>query len=232
MSDASKDHEDFWNSYACAAQPFQGNGLFSSFVTNPAITGAYAEAWVRSMIRNMLGQRFRISTGAVIRSMDRKRGLVSVPQCDVIVWDPSELPAVFECGEFALVPLCAVRAIIEIKRTGNKRQRPKLTQQLKERESLLPTSPDYDFLLGVFVNDNDRQPWFNDEGTLRPDWLADYWLKHSGKPPIVRILHKSKPDTNGIMAFLYFLAQVALRDDDRRVLASCERRRQKLRAEL
>jgi hypothetical protein len=87
---------EYWKAYAQAfAQPIQADGLLSHFVTNPNVTGAYAEAWVRSTTRNMLGSRFRISTGAVIRACDRGREL-SVPQCDLIVWDPSEMPAIFE----------------------------------------------------------------------------------------------------------------------------------------
>ena len=212
MSDVWTVFDDYWNLYAQAfALPFQANALFSSFATNTAITGAYAEAYIRSMIKSVLGQRFRISTGAVIRSQDKTRGLVSVPQCDVIVWDPSELPAIFECGEFALVPLFSVRAIIEVKRTGTKSEREVLTQQLKDRQSLLPTMSDMQFVLGVLVNDDDPQPWFNEERKPSPNWLEDYSLNNPGKPPVTRLLHNNKPDTNGIMAFIYFLAQVALR---------------------
>lgn len=204
-------NKGYWDLYAEAfAQPFQTNALFSSFATNPAITGAYAEAYVRLMIKSVLGQRFRISTGAVTRSQDNRRGLVSVPQCDVIVWDPSELPGIFECGEFALVPLCAVRAIIEIKRTGTKSARSKLTQQLKERQNLLPTMSQMDFVLGVILNDNnDPQPLFNDKHRPAPNWLEEHWLHNNGVPPITRILCNNEPDTAGIMAFIYFLAQVA-----------------------
>lgn len=212
MSDVWRVFDDYWKLYAQAfALPFQDNALFSSFATNTAITGAYAEAYVRSMIKGMLGQRFRISTGAVIRSQDKTRGLASVPQCDVIVWDPSELPAIFECGEFALVPLFSVRAIIEVKRTGTKSEREALIQQLKERQSLLPTMSDMNFLLGVFVNDDDPQPWFSDARKPREDWLEDYWTNNPGRPPLTRILHNNEPDTSGVMAFIYFLAQVALR---------------------
>jgi hypothetical protein len=192
-------------------QPIEANGLFSDFVTNPSVTGAYAEAWVRSMTRNMLGHRFRISTGAVIRSSDPIRGLANVSQCDLIVWDPSEMPAIFECAEFALVPIFATRAIIEVKRTGSKAEREKLIQQLKERRQLLCTGSDMKFVLGVFVSDDDPHPWFNDEGKLNPNWLENYWLQHPGQPPVTRLLCKDKPDTNGIMAFIYFLAQVASR---------------------
>jgi len=205
---------NYWDLYAQAfAQPFQANGLFSSFVTNPAVTGAYAEAYVRSTVKSMLGHRFRISTGAVIRSQDKTRGLASVPQCDLIIWDPSELPAIFESGDFAMVPIFAVRAIIEIKRKGNKSERKKLTQQLKARQNLLVTPSDMAFVLGVFVNDNDPQPWFNDERKPGPNWVEDYRLSNPEKPPVTRILHNNEPDTNGIMAFIYFLAQVALRKE-------------------
>ena len=91
LSDTWKARENYWNLYARAfAQSLGANSLLSSFVTNPNVTGAYAEAWIRSMVRNMLGHRFRISTGAVIRSCDNipSRGLSKVSQCDLIVWDP------------------------------------------------------------------------------------------------------------------------------------------------
>ena len=141
LSDTWKARENYWNLYARAfAQSLGANSLLSSFVTNPNVTGAYAEAWIRSMARNMLGHRFRISTGAVIRSCDNipSRGLSKVSQCDLIVRDPSEMPAIFECSEFALVPLFATRAVIEVKRTGNKAEREELAEQLKKRQNLLP----------------------------------------------------------------------------------------------
>jgi hypothetical protein len=162
MSDTWKHRDAYWDLYARTfAQPLQANGLFSGFVTNPCVTGAYAEAWLRSMVPNMLGLRFRISTGAVIRANDKAR---DVPQCGLIVWDPSEMPAVFESSEFALVPIFATRAIIEVKRTGNKAEREALKEQLKARRNLLRTVSQMDFVLGVILNDNnDSQLLFDDE---------------------------------------------------------------------
>src|SRR5271167_3978705 len=94
VNDTVDSWTEYWDAYAKAfAQPLQANSLLSRFVTNSNVTGAYGEAWVRSMTRNMLGHRFRISTGAVIKSSDKDRGL-DIPQCDLIVWDPSELPAI------------------------------------------------------------------------------------------------------------------------------------------
>jgi hypothetical protein len=204
--------DTYWELYARAfAQSLQTNDLLSSFVKNPNVTGAYAEAWIRSMVRNMLSHRFRISTGAVIRPCDsiRNQGLSKVPQCDLILWDPSEMPAIFESSEFALVPRFASRAIIEIKRTGSKAERECLAMQLKERQNLLPTMSQMDFVLGVIVNDNDdRQPLFDNEHRPAPNWLEEYWRRNS-VPPVTRILCNNEPDTNGIMAFIYFLAQLA-----------------------
>jgi hypothetical protein len=198
MSDAWTACREYWDAYAQAfAQPLQANGLLSRFVKNPNVTGSYAEAWVRSMTRNMLGHRFRISTGAVVRATDKIRDL-SVPQCDLIVWDPSEMPAIFESAEFALVPLFAARAIIEVKRTGEVAE---LAEQLNERRKLLPhLGP----VLGVLINH--PQPLFGSRDAT-PGWLAEH---DDGEPRITRLLDGNEtPDTNGSMAFIYFLAQVA-----------------------
>lgn len=190
--------QEYWRTYAEAfAQPLQANNLISRFVTEPNVTGAYAEAWVRATAKNMLSYRYRISTGAVIRPTDSYRGLDSVRQCDLIVWDPSELPGLFEYGEFALVPFAAARAIIEIKRTISTPQ--KLLDQLRERQKLIPQRKQ---ILGVVVTH--PSPLFDRE--CDPDWLS----QHGSSPPMTRLLDKdNRPDTDGIMAFIYFLAQIA-----------------------
>jgi len=213
-------YDKFWKAYAEAfAQSVQANGLLGRFVTNPDVTGAYAEAWVRLMTKNMLSHRFRISTGAVIRPEDANRGLRDIPQCDLIVWDPSELPAIFEYGEFALVPFYAARAIIEIKRSGD---RSELTDQLKKQRKLLTARGP---VLGVIVDH--PQPLF-DQAECSADWLRDFrygtrraptpngrdkerltMYDEAKDPPMTRLLHGNSPDTNGIMAFIFFLGQVA-----------------------
>jgi len=198
MSDTMNAWRDHWKAYAEAfAQPLQANGLVSRFVTNPNVTGLYAEAWIRSTAKNMLSHRFRISTGAVIRSNDSYRGLDTVCQCDLIVWDPSELPGLFECGEFALVPFAATRAIIEVKRTLSARQN--LQDQLSERRKLLPQRGQ---ILGVVVSH--LTPLF--DRVCDPAWFSE----HRPDPPMTRLLdNDNRPDTDGILAFIYFLAQVA-----------------------
>ena len=197
-TETKKAWREHWQAYAEAfAQPLQGDSLVSRFVTNPNVTGAYAEAWIRATARNMLSHRFRISTGAVVRPTDGYRGLRTVPQCDLIVWDPSELPGLFECGEFAVVPLAAARAIIEIKRTLADPQG--LLEQLETRRKLVPRRRS---VFGVVVSH--PSPLFDRE--CKPDWLSE----RRPQPPMTRLLdNDNRPDTDGVLAFIYFLAQVA-----------------------
>ncbi len=202
MRDIEQTWNEHWAAYAEAfAQPLQGNGLVSRFVKNPNVTGSYAEAWIRSTARTMLGGTFRISTGAVIRPYDKVRGLRGVPQCDLIVWDPSELPGLFEHGEFALVPLAAVRAVIEVKRSISSAV--DLQQQLEERRKLVPNG----FLLGVVVSHSEPLRDFECDA----DWVAR--RKRKSSPAMTRLLDgTNKPDTDGVLALIYFLAQVAGHD--------------------
>lgn len=191
---------DYWEKYAAAfAHPIEANGLVSRFVTNAAVTGAYAETWIRSMTRSMLGHRFRISTGAVIKPSDARQSLKKVPQCDLIVWDPSELPALFEEDDFALVPYLSVRAVIEIKRRISTKHEDFL-RQVETREKLVPTR----LALGVVVQHGKNLFQL----PVAPNWLE--WRKT--KPnvtPVTRLLDRhGKPDTNGVLAFIYFLAQI------------------------
>ena len=90
-----EDIQDYWTRYAEAfATPLQSNGLLGTFISNPAVIGAYAEAWVPSLAAAMVSN-LSISTGAVIRTTDvvQKRDRRLIPQSDLILWDPSEMPA-------------------------------------------------------------------------------------------------------------------------------------------
>lgn len=194
--------QQYWNRFAQAfTHPLKSNALLGNFITNPAITGAYAEAWIKSIAISMSPQ-FRVSTGAVIRPMDQTRDLKTIPQCDLIIWDSSELPALFQQGDFALVPTFSVRAIIEVKRTCN--DIPKLEEQLKERQKcLIPKLRNN--VLGIVVSH--PKPLF--DGLLEPDWLKD--RKWREKPAITRLLSNDsqEADVDGVFAFIYFLSQLA-----------------------
>jgi hypothetical protein len=195
----------FWQLYAESfVAPLKSNSLLRKFVANRTVTGLYAEAWVRSLARNMLPQ-FRISTGAVIRPSDQQGDLQSVYQCDLIIWDPSELPAIFEQGDFALVPTHSVHAIVEIKRTCSDTS--KLVKQLEDRKKLLRLKCRRN-LLGV-VLENSKALF---DGVVGPQWLKD--PKWRNNRALVCLLSRDlMPHTDDIMAFIYFLAQVAGRDE-------------------
>ena len=203
MRDTEQDWRLHWEAYAEAfAQPLQSTGLVSRFVTNRNVTGCYAESWIRLTDRDMLGGRFRISTGAVIRSSDAGRGLDKVPQCDLIVWDPSELPGLFERGDFALVPLAAVRGLVEIKRSLSSEE--EFTEQLLARRRLVPSG----FLLGVVVSHSSALRDFE----CATNWFAERQRTPAGlkAPTKTRLLDtENQPDTNGVLSFIYFLAQIA-----------------------
>jgi hypothetical protein len=200
--DPSGHWKEYWDNYAKAfAYPLTANGLVGKFVANPAVTGAYAEAWIRSMAASML-PRYRISSGAVLRPSDPRGGLRRVPQCDLIIWDPSELPALFEQGDFALVPWWSVRALVEIKRSiGNTNQIRKQLGRLRER--LLQEYRRN--VLGVVVSH--RSPLF--EGEVNERWLSD--PRWNDELPVIRLLSQNplEVDTDGVLAFVYFLAQIA-----------------------
>jgi hypothetical protein len=65
--------ESHWRDYAEAfVHSLRANDLLSRFITNSAVTGAYAETWIRFIAKSMLPQ-FRVSTGAIIRPTDLTR---------------------------------------------------------------------------------------------------------------------------------------------------------------
>lgn len=194
-------HQDYWKIYAQSfVYPLTSNQLFGKLINNPNVTGLYAEAWIRSLAKQML-PNFRVSTGAVIRSSNlSNRDPTNIPQCDLIIWDPSELPGIFEQGDFALVPTQSVHGIIEIKRTISSAT--ELKKQLKERKQLLRIRCRKN-LLGVVIEHNTGVY----DGDVSPNWLDDdKWVKEYA---LVSLLNNNKPNTDEIMVFIYFLAQIA-----------------------
>jgi len=92
------------------------NNAIVTFADNSDVIGAFAEASVRQFVSKMVAPA-RVSTGAVI-SETLCRNPAEVPQIDTIIWTPTPLPAIFEVGDFALVPNTSVHGILEIKRSN------------------------------------------------------------------------------------------------------------------
>jgi uncharacterized protein DUF6602 len=197
----NKRWQAYWDNFADAfVHPLKNNALLGNFVTNPNVTGAYAESWIKSLAIAMLPQ-FRISTGAVISPSDWTRDLRTLPQCDLIIWNPSDLPAIFEKGDFALVPNLSARAIIEVKRSVDDLDG--FTKQLERQKQCL--LPDFN-VLGVVVSHN--KSLFDHADLMN-------WPKHKKwrkKPAMTRLLSEedsNKPDTDGVFALISLLSHVA-----------------------
>ena len=82
------------------------------FTSNSDVVGAYIESGVRKFVRHYLAP-IRVSTGAVIDQAQSPGS--KIPQLDTIAWIPNPAPAVFEMGEFALVPRSNCLGILEVK---------------------------------------------------------------------------------------------------------------------
>ena len=74
--------------------------------------GEYLESLLRHLLRRVLPNRFRVSTGFIYRF-----GQPPSRQLDIVVWDAQEHAALLEEGEFAVLELEAVAAVIEVKAT-------------------------------------------------------------------------------------------------------------------
>lgn len=73
-------------------------------------TGSYREALFRRLLRRVLPDRFRVSTGFIYRWEHEPSR-----QLDVLVWDAQEQSAILEEGELAILTPESVAAIIEVK---------------------------------------------------------------------------------------------------------------------
>jgi hypothetical protein len=80
--------------------------------------GAYVEAGVRRFVQRYLAP-IRVSTGAVI-DQNQVPGS-TIPQLDTIAWTPGPVPAIFEFGDFGLVPRSSALGILEIKSSAYKK---------------------------------------------------------------------------------------------------------------
>jgi hypothetical protein len=92
------------------------NSRIIEITRNPTILGAYAEATVKEFVERVVAP-YRISTGTVV-SPALLRGGMELPQIDLMVWSPSPLPAIFQSGEFAIVPHQSCLGVMEIKRSN------------------------------------------------------------------------------------------------------------------
>jgi hypothetical protein len=106
------------------------NESIRNFTTNSDVIGAYAEASLRQFITRVVSP-LRVCMGAVV-SEQLCSEPHKVPQIDAIVWSPSPAPAIFNVGDFGLVPRSSCFGIMEIKRSAYSGVGTKMAESLKE----------------------------------------------------------------------------------------------------
>src|SRR6266446_4002191 len=74
--------------------------------------GGYREALLRRLLRRVLPDRFRVSTGFIYQWNEQPSH-----QIDVLIWDAQQHSALLEEGDLAVLTADAVAAIIEVKST-------------------------------------------------------------------------------------------------------------------
>jgi hypothetical protein len=72
--------------------------------------GGYREALLRRLLRRVLPDRFRVSTGFIYRWNEPPSR-----QLDVVIWDAQNHSALLEEGEFAILTAESVAAVVEVK---------------------------------------------------------------------------------------------------------------------
>src|SRR5258705_13435223 len=76
------------------------NCTIKNFTNNSELIGQFAEATVRRLIQRAVSP-LRVSRGGIIHE-----GICpdNVREADTIIWSPNPVPAIYEAGEFPLVP--------------------------------------------------------------------------------------------------------------------------------
>ncbi len=98
----------------------------ASIINHAPSVGTYREVLLQELLRNHLPTRYHVSTGFIV-GCNR--------QLDVIIYDQQDFAPVFRQGDMVVVPLEAVRAVIEVKTTLTK-------NNLLEALELLDDVPD------------------------------------------------------------------------------------------
>lgn len=211
----NNEKRQYWEKYLQALLlPYKTDSMLNNFVTNRAVTGAFGEALVRALIQKML-PHLRISTGAILRLSDhlyleeRTIDYDKIPQGDLIIWDPSVIPAAIEIGDFAVVSNLAARGVIEVKRTNTAVK--KTQEKLKEWQkylSMVPLHEDEIFMdcapniLGVVIK--------HKSSLLEEEPLPNMWDERRVSPVMVRLFKNDySEDIDGFLALIFFLAHIA-----------------------
>jgi len=113
---------------------------------HPDLIGNYAEASTRDFISRVVAP-LKVSTGTILYEENYGK---EPPQLDAIVWSPNPVPAIFEGGNFAIVPRGSAHGYFEIKSSSYKNTGEVVAQKLAYAEKLIvPRLEGYIGALGV-----------------------------------------------------------------------------------
>ena len=131
---------EFWRIYTDELiGGLDANKRLSSFTRNTDLIGAFAEASVKSLAQKMSAP-YRTSNGSIcslaLYDAHQKNveaggdGKGTLKQLDLLVWNPSPTPAIFDQSGFSLVSWQSVLGALEIKRTAYSGVGTKMTDTL------------------------------------------------------------------------------------------------------
>jgi hypothetical protein len=100
--------------------------------SHPVLIGNYTEASIRDFISRMVTP-LKVSTGTILY----EKNIGNPPQLDAIVWSPILTPAIFENGNFAIVPRGNAHGFLEIKSTSYSNTGKDIADKLAYEEELI-----------------------------------------------------------------------------------------------
>lgn len=190
------------------ANDLKGNDQIRGFTTNSDLIGAYAEATVRSLVVRCVSPLL-VSRGAIVYEGNCPN---SVMELDTIIWQPRPVPAVFEVGDFAIVPRASAVAFLEVKRSAYGGCGTSMKDRLDQVDELVPlfgeyvTPEHYEYLqaraFGVVCLRKANQ-----HDSALDDLVA-------GKKAVVLLREKDgviDPDARAVYNLINFLTKVRLR---------------------
>lgn len=190
-----------------------------TFTNNSDIIGDYVEAGVRQFVRKYLSP-IRVSTGGVIDQNQSPGG--HIDQLDTIAWIPGPVAAVFEFGDFGLVPRSSCLGILEIKSSAYSGAVEKLEERTR-KTFVDPITADLDER-GM---EGELQGWFSTRcfgmgivSFLQENQRGNAQLKELRDADRVAVIfeedgEESKPQVDDIYRFLNFLAILRFRASKR-----------------
>jgi hypothetical protein len=171
----------------------------SASITHAATQGSLREGYLMNFLVDVLPASLRASGGFVTDG----RGRTITPQVDLLVYDPTILPAAVLDERVVVLPIEVVLMAAEVKSTLNTATMDQIRKQQEslrklryswtasERKYLLTTNcagiPHFVFAYDSTISSDSVKSWFDDESHLNGVCVVGKWLlfrNPRGEPPI------------------------------------------------